>query len=229
MTWAADTRGARIALIARIVALGSIFGLLAVAVLVGDPLQGWDRSLHGWVTDHRSGFATDALKAATALGGGLLATAVVLVIAGGLLLFRRWVLAAYLSLASSGTAIAVAVLKRVIDRPRPPMVGRLVDAGGGSFPSGHSARTLALWFALAFVVTQLVDAVWVRRVAFAIAIGVTVMVGVSRVYLGVHWASDVAGAWLLATTWLLVLTAIFERVQPRRPASGTAETVERPV
>jgi undecaprenyl-diphosphatase len=213
-------------LVGAALATALLFALVTAGVLAGNPVQRWDGDIHRFVFDHRGARTIDVLRVATELGGGSVATPVVAVTAAVLLLVRRWTLAVFVVLASVGTELLVLLGKNLVDRPRPDAAGRLAGAGGLSFPSGHSAQGLALWFALAIVVV----AVWRARIppwiAFGLAAAIAFVVGLSRVVLGVHWSTDVIGGWLLAATWLLVLVTSWTMWMGRRRASSV--TTEDP-
>lgn len=115
----------------------------------------------------------------------------------------RWRRAVVL-IATVATAAGVSeVLKGVFDRPRPPAAAALIALpSNASFPSGHAIATLALYGGIALMV--ILDATGVRaRVAAGGTVALAaIAVGVSRVYLGVHWPSDVVASWLLGTVVL---------------------------
>ena len=139
---------------------------------------------------------------------------------------RRWVLAGLL-VATWGGAIGVYTLtKHFVHRMRPPMHIWLTDVGRtSSFPSGHATQSLATFLALVLAGAVIFPtARWPgRAISLALAIGV----GWSRVYLGVHWASDVAAGWLIAAAWLTIviwLARAAQSIQQRRRGERQLET-----
>ena len=101
-------------------------------------------------------------------------------------------------------------MKVIVERARPDGAEALATAGGYAFPSGHSATAVALYGALALIVARHGDA-RARRAAIAAAVALSVLVGVTRVYLGVHYPTDVLAGWLLggavlAVAWRLAVT-----------------------
>ena len=118
----------------------------------------------------------------------------------------------------SVTAI-VPVLKEIIDRPRPsePIATILGEFSGASFPSGHSTLAMALFGLIFYLAPRLIPdrrAVWGVRLASVIMI---LLAGMSRVYLGVHWPSDVMGGYVVGAVVLALLVALHRRVSQIAP------------
>ena len=97
------------------------------------------------------------------------------------------------------------VTKQVFDRPRPPTSLWLATAWGPSFPSGHATQSVACWGAVAVVACVLVHSRALRAAIIVAAVCVALVVGLSRVYLAVHWASDVMCGWAIGVLWLTAL------------------------
>ena len=133
-------------------------------------------------------------------------------------MLRRWASALLTAAATLSAGLMVTLLKAEVGRPRPTIVPHLVDASGLSFPSGHSAGSAAVYLTVAALATQVVEGEAVRRYLIAVAVLLVGAIGVSRVYLGVHWPSDVMAGWSFGTLWALgwwTLGARFrERVGP---------------
>ena len=153
--------------------------------------------------------------------GALPVAALLVVVTSGVLLYRREVLEAIVLVAGLAlTYVAVHVSKAATDRPRPD--GGLVDADGSAYISGHSAYALA-WVAVAVAVGRALPGVGSRFALFTAALVVAVLVGLTRIYLNVHYLSDVTGAWGLTATIfcacaLVALVVAYLRDNPaRRP------------
>jgi undecaprenyl-diphosphatase len=110
-------------------------------------------------------------------------------------------------------------LKSIFARARPDLTTALVSARSYSFPSGHAMASFIIFGALAYIALRQPWSWAARSAALAIALTVVVLVGVSRVYLGVHWASDIAGGWSAGSVWLASAVVAFEmllRIRQRR-------------
>ena len=163
-----------------------------------------DSSITSWVVAHRTHALTSVAKLLSTLGSQGVLIPLTAIASVALLGRRRWVLAG-LVVATWGGAIGMySLTKHFVHRMRPPMDIWLTDAPRtSSFPSGHATQSLATFLALVLVgAVMLPTTRWPgRAIALALAIGV----GWSRVYLGVHWATDVGAGWLIAAAWLTIV------------------------
>jgi membrane protein DedA with SNARE-associated domain/membrane-associated phospholipid phosphatase len=149
------------------------------------------------LADHlHSDALVSVAKVLTALGS-LPVTVALVVLAGVVLLWRRYVRDALLLAAGYGlTYVAVHVAKAAVDRPRP--AHPLVDASGGAYPSGHAAYAIT-WIAVAVVLSRALPNLASRFAFVTIALVIAVVVGMTRIYLRAHYLSDVVGGWALAS------------------------------
>lgn len=182
-------------------------------------MTGADVAVSDWVVEHRQAWLDPLVVAVTQLGGaGLLLP---LVLAVGLALGVRrhaWTPLALLASSLLGAIGLYTAGKALVGRQR-PLLDPLVDAPGLSFPSGHATQAAAVWLALAAVAA----ARWTphRRLLLAAAAAVAVLVAASRVYLGVHWASDVVAGLAVGALWTALLArllgpALRRELGPRR-------------
>ena len=139
----------------------------------------------------------------TALGGGTVLTMVVAATAGLLLVRRLWVTALLIVCATLSGSLVVDLLKAQFGRARPAIVDHIVQVGGQSFPSGHAANSAICYITLAALLTQVTRGHATRRYVLVLAILLVGAIGASRVYLGVHWPSDVLAGWSFGTLWAL--------------------------
>ena len=185
----------------RVFAAG-VLAFLAMCILAGlyDTFPG-DASAMKWLQSHRSGFLDDAAQAASLSGHRLVAALSVTFLVLALLARRRWMDA--LMFASVLVPVVVNMaLKEIIDRPRPDMTILISPPTSPGFPSGHAEYAALLFLFLFYLAGELVGPRWLRwplRVVLLLAI---LAVGASRVYLGVHWPSDVLGGYLLGALWV---------------------------
>jgi membrane protein DedA with SNARE-associated domain/membrane-associated phospholipid phosphatase len=186
----------------------SLFVLVGYAILVtGDPgPTPGDATAADVVDGLRSGWLTTLAKLVTALGTTVVTLAVALVAATVLALRRRWIEATVLMVALVACHLAVPILKEIVDRPRPE--GGLVDASRASYPSGHATYAV-IYTWLVLTVTIRVRPGWAYGSALVAAgIALTALVGLSRVYLGVHYLSDVSGGWALGVSAFAICAAV---------------------
>jgi undecaprenyl-diphosphatase len=181
---------------------GRGFTALLDAVREGDGPAALDPDLHRWVVEHRTGALDDAFRVVTWLGSATVLVPVVLAVIAVLWWRRHPVLALGVVVACTGTLLTVSLVKPVVGRARPPLADRIAGAQGAAFPSGHSANVVAAVGILAWVATRFVRRRRLRVTIWAAAALVALAVGVSRVYLGVHWPSDVLSGWFVGAAWV---------------------------
>ena len=189
-------------------ACGLVIAKLLDDVLGSDGSTRLDPRILSWVVRQRSEPLTAFARAVTRLGDPWVVTAIAAVGAIVLILIGRSRLAILVGLSTSGAAIATAVAKLVVGRPRPPEALWIVSAPGAAFPSGHATQSVACYGSLAVVALVLVRRGSARVAIAVVAVAVALAVGSSRVYLGVHWPSDVVCGWAVATLWLATLLLI---------------------
>ncbi len=137
----------------------------------------------------------------TALGGATVITLVTVVVAGLLALKREYRLLGLVALTAVGGALLETSLKLFFGRPRPAIVPHLIQVHAQSFPSGHSMMSSAVYLSLAALLARRDPSPRTRAYILSIALGLVFLIGLSRVYLGVHYPTDVLGGWLLGCAW----------------------------
>jgi undecaprenyl-diphosphatase len=126
-----------------------------------------------------------------------------------LLVLRDRMGALQLLAASVGAGILTLVTKNVIERVRPAEAQQMIIVSGFAYPSGHSVSTSALYLTIAIIAGRYVQHSGTRATIFLAVSAVVIMVGASRVYLGVHYATDVVSGISLGAAWALVLAGFF--------------------
>jgi membrane-associated phospholipid phosphatase len=206
---------------------------IAVVLLIGLAIGHWpfafDRAIIVGLRDWGGPSWLPKIAAdVTALGGGVILTIVVLLATGLLAVQRLWLSAAATLAASISGGLVVSLVKTEVARPRPDLVDHLVQVSNMSFPSGHSANSAIVYLTLAGLASQVTVSAAARRYILVMAILMVGAIGCSRVYLGVHWPSDVLAGWSFGTLWALgwwLATArAREAIGGERHAFGTPPT-----
>jgi undecaprenyl-diphosphatase len=159
----------------------------------------------------------------TALGSTGVLTVMVLAIAGFLAMTRKAHAAAFV-LVSVGGGVAVSqAMKWVFGRPRPELVPHGAEVYTASFPSGHSMMSAVVYLTLGALLARTQSDLAVKSYVLVIAIVLPALVGVSRVYLGVHWPTDVLAGWSLGGVWALMCWLVMAWLQTRGQVEGEGE------
>ena len=191
--------------------LAFVFARFGAVVLEGE-LRAVDIAVRDWVMQNRTAGGTLVFRGITLLGAKELLVPLGLLV--GWYLFREsrkegWILIViFCALAS---AEFVGVLKRVYRVPRPE--GGIERSMGLSFPSGHSAGSAALLIFLGYVAVRHRVSPWIVAPVVAVTV---LLVGMSRVYLDVHWSSDVIGGWIIGAVFGVGSCALYELTQRSR-------------
>lgn len=151
----------------------------------------------------------------TALGSPTVLGLVVLAVSGYLFIHRLYRTAAFVFLASCGGWVLNWMLKLAFDRPRPDVVPHLREVMSSSFPSGHALTSAAIYLTLGTLLMRLTNEPLAKFYCIALAMLATLLVGASRVFLGVHYPTDVLAGWVIGLSWAL-LCWLVERAIERR-------------
>ena len=170
----------------------------------------FDSSISSLVTQLRSPVLTQAMTDITALGSVSVMLTLFIVLASVLASYKDYEGLSYLTVIIAGSGIWPNLLKPFFGRLRPDEANRLATVSDLSFPSGHSFGAAAIYLALAYYVRRYAKD-WKQELFFyALAMGIILMVGVSRIYLGVHYPTDVLGGLLAGAAWTLLISSAFE-------------------
>lgn len=157
-----------------------------------------------------------SMKDLTALGGVTVLTLVAVLAVVFLLTRGRTMQALYTALATGGGAIAGALLKSLFARPRPEIVPHLVEVNSLSFPSGHSMNSAIVYLTLAVMISRSFEERKTRIFVIGVAAILVLTIGFTRLYLGVHYPTDVLGGWTVGATWALAMGIVATRLQENR-------------
>jgi membrane-associated phospholipid phosphatase len=197
----------------------SPLALLTIAVARhSGPIQHFDNAIHSWVVSHRSAASLSIARAIT-WGGVTRVTLPALVLVGALALRGHRPLGTRLG---SGVLLAGAAsvgiyleigLNSMVGRARPPVADWAGTAGGPAFPSGHTTAATIFAASCAWALTTRIRVGRPRVVLWSVAGAFALAAGWSRVWLGVHWPTDVVGGWLFGVSWsaLAVVTVVAAR------------------
>lgn len=196
-----------------VLAAGTIFALI-VALLAAQwaPLRTVDSAAVDAldVAVGEREWSVTILRLVTHLGGAEAAWLLISVTTVWLLIRRLPRLAAYAAVAGIGAAVLSTGTKALVDRARPTVDAPLATAPDASFPSGHALGSTVTYGVLLFIFLPAIPPRYRRAVALAV-LTLVIVVGLSRVALGVHFPSDVIGGWTLGVLWLAVTAAAFRR------------------
>jgi undecaprenyl-diphosphatase len=151
----------------------------------------------------------------TALGSGFVLGLVVLAIVGFLLLQGTHRTALFVLVATCGGGAANSLLKALFQRPRPEVVPHLRDVFSLSFPSGHAMTSAAVYLTLGALLMRITERRATKVYCMAMAMLVTVIVGSTRVYLGVHYPTDVLAGWIAGMSWALLCWIVERALEGR--------------
>lgn len=177
-----------------------------VQAATGTHAQRLDSPVARFAAAHRAGWLTTAMRVVTACGSSSVLVPLVLLVGATLGVRRRsWFPLAFLAVTQVGAILLYDVAKVLVGRPRPSLLPLVATATGYAFPSGHSTQAVAIWGAFAVLAAPVLPSAAARWVAVGSSAAVAALIGLSRVYLGVHWTTDVIGGWLLGAAWLALV------------------------
>jgi len=205
--------------VALILAVGAVLtawtgdGFLDIAELVhakSPLLQQMDANVHAWAASRRSADATLFFGLMSTLGGPGGVAAILGLVGVALVVARRWRWLVYLAVTAGGGGLLDLELKRYFARARPELAEALRQAHGYSFPSGHAMGSTVAFFALSYLAFRFFTAWRWKAASLALATTLVLSVALSRVYLGVHWISDVGAGIVAGLLWVTATTVAYE-------------------
>lgn len=218
--------------------LGIALLLAAFFVLGSEVLEGETLSFDRWVLLHLRSvpdtsapvgphWLLPAMVDITSLGGVAVLTLLTILAGGFLFATRKPALGLFVLVAVSGGALVSTILKSLFLRARPDIVEHLVKVDSASFPSGHAMNAAIVYLTLGALLARSLKDRGARVYLLAASIVLTVLIGLSRVYLGVHWPTDVIAGWAVGAAWATMCSLVAQVLQRRaaiesesRPSDG---------
>jgi undecaprenyl-diphosphatase len=196
------------------------FFALASEIQEGDT-QAFDRKVllsmrHADLTPKGSPAFQEAARDVTALGGMLVLGMVTLATAVFLTLESKGKMGSFVLCSVAGGAGLSILLKDVFNRPRPDIAPHLAYASSSSFPSGHAMMSALTWLTLGALLARSHSQKRLKAFFLITATLLTLMIGTSRVYLGVHWPTDVLAGWTAGSVWALLSWLVARRLQQQK-------------
>jgi undecaprenyl-diphosphatase len=149
----------------------------------------------------------------TALGGTSVLGLVVVSVAGFLALQERYRTAVVVVMTAVSGEVLNAVMKQAFNRPRPSVVPHLRDVYTTSFPSGHAMESAIVYLTLGAILMRVAERRLTKLYCLGIGVLLTALTGISRVYLGVHYPTDVVGGWIVGFAWASVCWLAAQRFE----------------
>ncbi|HEY0305326.1 MAG TPA: phosphatase PAP2 family protein [Longimicrobiales bacterium] len=219
--------------LAAFVTVGMVVAAVGVGIFAGiaegveeGVTQSFDESVLHWFATHRTPFLDEAMLEITTLGAGLVLVMIVLIASVFLWQTQHKWSTYLLLLATLGGKLLNTSLKLFYDRPRPSVVESLTDVHSTSFPSGHAMSSMVVYGSVAYLVGRLEPGKQLKWTTWIIAGIVILAIGLSRMYLGVHYPSDVVAGFIAGLAWVGFLVASMRALQffaERRPETHSEE------
>lgn len=195
------------------------FGEFAETVMAGQT-QAFDDSVLRWMAAHHTITLDSVMLEITSLGTGSVVMMIVGVASLFLALTRHRYSATLLLAATGGGGLLNLVLKHFFGRPRPHIFEWGTHALSSSFPSGHAMSATIVYGTVAYLAARLHERMWARALTMLIAAVVILAISVSRVYLGVHYPSDVVAGVIVGIGWSAFCMVTLEAIQRAAKRSG---------
>jgi undecaprenyl-diphosphatase len=155
----------------------------------------------------------NALEDLTAIGGSTVLGLVVVAVVGFMVLQARYRTALFVLLTAISGELLNSGLKQMFNRPRPSIIPHLREAFSTSFPSGHAMESAIVYLTLGAILMRVAETRLTKLYILTVAMLLTMLVGASRVFLGVHYPTDVIGGWIIGFMWASVCWLVSQRFE----------------
>lgn len=189
------------------------------------PVREVDQQIYGWARGLRNTEITPLFVWATVVGTPVGLAVIVAIFSSILALQKRFRWVAYLAFTGIGGGLMNILLKSFFVRSRPDLAEALRQAHGYSFPSGHAMGTTIVMAALSYLAMRATASWSLRSAALSVATTLVILISFSRIYLGVHWASDIAAGIAAGAIWVAATTLgyeVFRRIRALRATRQAA-------
>ncbi|WP_342213878.1 phosphatase PAP2 family protein [Nocardia wallacei] len=206
-----------------LVALVAVVAALTTGVVTGDGTVRIDGPVLDWAVAQRANGLTPVARTITDFGDTLSMTILAVLMGAWLAWRQRWPELALTAVVGAGAGLTVLVMKALVGRRRPG-VEHLVTETTHSFPSGHTLGSTAVVGVITAVTVLSLRQRILRGAVAAVAVLFVLAVGMSRVYLGVHWPTDVLAGWALGALWTIAGVASLRRYTARAGSAHRTKT-----
>ncbi|ADO75544.1 phosphatase PAP2 family protein [Stigmatella aurantiaca] len=159
-----------------------------------------------------------AARDVTSLGSGTVLALITVGVCGFLMLIRRFRSLLLVAGSTVGGALVNSLLKHFFARPRPSVVPHLAEAFAPSFPSGHAMLSAIVYLTLGALLSELTERSRLKAYVLGMAVLLSFLVGLTRVYLGVHYLTDIIGGWMMGLAWALLTVLLVRGAKRTSPA-----------
>lgn len=207
------------------------FGILASEVQEGETTS-FDRKIllsmrhPGDLSPRGSESFQTAVRDVTGLGGVTVLGLVTILSVGYLILDGKAHMAGFAAVSVIGGTLLSVLLKDLFQRPRPEIVPHVVYAANSSFPSGHSMMSAVTYLTLGALLARSQERKRLKAYFLLVGVFLSIIVGVSRVYMGVHWPTDVLAGWMAGSVWAALCWLTARWLQNRRTLEREAEHLD---
>lgn len=184
----------------------TLFAALAVMVSTG-VTYGFDSSILLWINQHASPAIDAFFVAVTQLGGVIFVTTAALAMVGYFIYKKKYRNALFVAVSIGGVALLNVILKSFFDRARPDLWEWIIQETSLSFPSGHATASMTVAVCIVILVWNTKWRIWALwTLSFYVLV-----IGLSRLYLGVHYPTDILGGWLLGIAWTALIALLLKK------------------
>jgi len=161
------------------------------------------------------GVMTEIVKDLSAIGSKYVLAVLTMIVACFLLLRKHYFSALVLLVITGSGVVVIFSAKAIMCRPRPEIITHMAEVSSQSYPSGHSSLSAIVYLTLGTMVARVQSQKWIKAYCIVVALLLTLISGITRLYLGVHYPSDVIAGWTLGVAWALICWILFGYMRTR--------------